>query len=82
MQVQTWNQPGEGRLSVVVITAHLGVARDRVYRWIDRKGLPAHCVGKLWRFKVLEVDEWVRSGGADAPQPDSPPAGEARGSRR
>lgn len=47
------------------IMAHLGVARDTIYRWIDGKGLPAHRVGKLWKFKASEVDAWVRSGGAD-----------------
>jgi excisionase family DNA binding protein len=52
-------------LSVDEIMAHLGVARDTIYRWIDGKGLPAHRVGRLWKFKVSEVDAWVRSGGAD-----------------
>jgi hypothetical protein len=27
--------------------------------------LPAHRVGRLWKFKLAEVDAWVRSGGAD-----------------
>lgn len=48
------------------ITAHLGVAKDSVYRWIEKKGLPAHRMGRLWRFKVSEVDEWVRQGGVSA----------------
>jgi excisionase family DNA binding protein len=43
---------------------HLGVARETVYRWIDAKGLPAHRVGRLWKFQTAEVDGWVRSGGA------------------
>lgn len=53
--------------SVDEVAAHLGVARDTVYRWIDHKGLPAHRVGRLWKFKLVEVDEWVRGGGADEP---------------
>jgi excisionase family DNA binding protein len=52
-------------VSVEQIAEHLGVKRDSIYRWIDRKGLPAHRVGRLWKFKVSEVDEWVRAGGAD-----------------
>ena len=44
---------------------HLGVTRDSIYRWIERKKLPAHRVGRLWKFKVSEVDEWVRGGNAD-----------------
>lgn len=51
------------------VARHLGVARDFVYRWIDDKALPAHRVGRLWNFKLSEVDEWVRAGGADAALP-------------
>jgi excisionase family DNA binding protein len=47
------------------IAEHLGVTRDSIYRWIDRKNLPAHRVGRLWKFKVSEVDDWVRAGGAN-----------------
>ena len=52
-------------VSVDDVAAHLGVAKDSVYRWIDSKRLPAHKIGKLWKFKVSEVDDWVRSGGAN-----------------
>lgn len=51
-------------LSVDEIAAHLGVKRDTVYGWIANKGLPAHRIGRLWKFKRAEVDQWVRSGGA------------------
>lgn len=51
-------------LSVDEIAEHLGVVKASVYRWIDRRGLPAHRLGKLWKFKKDEVDEWVRSGKA------------------
>lgn len=51
-------------LSVDEIAAHLGISRDTVYKWIVRKQLPGHKVGKLWKFSTREVDEWVRSGGA------------------
>jgi excisionase family DNA binding protein len=44
------------------VAAHLGVAKDSVYRWIDERGLPAHRVGRLLRFKLSEVDEWVHAG--------------------
>lgn len=56
-------------VSVDDIALHLRVAKDSVYRWIERKGLPAHKMGRLWKFKVSEVDEWVRQGGA-APDAD------------
>lgn len=33
-------------------------------RWIDQRGMPASKVGKLWRFKTADIDEWVKNGGA------------------
>lgn len=51
-------------LSVDEIAAYLGIKRDTVYKWIERKSMPAHKVGILWKFKKDEIDEWVRSGGA------------------
>jgi excisionase family DNA binding protein len=53
-------------LSVEEIAAHLGVSKETVYRWLEKGRIPAHRVGKLWKFKTAEVDEWVRSGGAAA----------------
>jgi excisionase family DNA binding protein len=52
--------------SVEEVAKHLGVAKDSVYRWIESRRLPALKVGRLWKFKLSEVDEWVRAGGADA----------------
>jgi excisionase family DNA binding protein len=51
-------------LSVEEIAAHLGVNRDTIYKWIERKQMPAHKLGKLWKFKVSEVDAWIRAGKA------------------
>ncbi|WP_336621959.1 helix-turn-helix domain-containing protein [Stenotrophomonas maltophilia] len=45
-----------------------GRAKDTVYRWRERKGLSAHRVGRLWKFQLSEVDEWVRGGRADEEQ--------------
>jgi len=51
-------------LSVEEIATHLGIKPDTVYKWIGRRNLPAHKVGRLWKFQAAEVDEWVRSGSA------------------
>jgi len=56
--------------SVEDVAKHLGIARDTVYRWIESKALPAHKIGRLWKFKLSEVDEWVRSGGASGGSDD------------
>ena len=51
-------------LSVGQIAEYLGVSRDTVYTWITAKEMPAHRLGRLWKFKKKEVDGWVKSGGA------------------
>jgi len=51
-------------LSVREIAAHLGVNRDTIYKWIERKKMPAHKVGRLWKFLGSEVDQWVKQGKA------------------
>ena len=53
-------------LSVEEIADHLGINRDTVYKWIERKRMPAHKVGRLWKFKKDEIDTWVRTGQAGA----------------
>ena len=51
-------------VSVDDVARHLAVTKDSIYRWIDAKQMPAHKVGRLWKFKLSEVDDWIRSGGA------------------
>jgi excisionase family DNA binding protein len=50
--------------SVEDVAKHLGVAKDSVYRWIEARSLPAHKNGRLWMFKLIEVEQWVRAKGA------------------
>jgi excisionase family DNA binding protein len=50
-------------LSVSEIALYLGIKRDTVYKWIDRRSMPSHKVGRLWKFRKEEVDAWVRSSG-------------------
>ncbi len=50
-------------LSVDEIAEYLGLSKDTVYTWISTKSMPAHRVGRLWKFKRDEVDGWVKAGG-------------------
>jgi len=62
----------ESWVSAEDIAEHLGVSKDTVYAWIAKNGMPAHRVGRLWKFQRGEVDSWVRSGGSvDEPVGDS-----------
>ncbi len=63
-------------VSVDEVASHLGVAKDTIYRWIESKGLPAHRVGRLWKFKLSEIDEWVQRGGAADHGDTTPTRGE------
>lgn len=49
-------------LSVQEIAQYLGISKETVYRWLDLKKIPAHKIGKQWKFKTSEVDNWVQSG--------------------
>ena len=51
-------------LSVDEICKYLGIGKDTVYKWIDKHGMPAHRMGRLWKFKKEQVDAWVEAGGA------------------
>ncbi len=55
-------------LSVDEIAEYLGVSKDTIYTWVTSKGMPGHKVGRLWKFKREEVDDWVKSGGANSAQ--------------
>ncbi len=51
-------------LSVDEIGEYLGVKRDTVYKWVNEKNMPAHKIGRLWKFKKEKVDKWVENRGA------------------
>ncbi len=54
------------------VAAHLAVQKHSIYRWTEEKDFPAHRVGRLLRFKLSEVDEWVRQGGGKESPSDEP----------
>jgi len=46
-------------LSVTEIAKYLGVSKGTMYGIIESKTLPAHKIGKLWKFKVSEIDQAI-----------------------
>ena len=72
----------EGWVGIADVAAHLSVGRDSIYRWVDTKDFPARRVGRLLRFRLSEVDEWVKAGGGSGPGARSPnhssPAGQGQ----
>ena len=61
-------------VTVKEVMEYLGVGRDTVLQAISKKGLPAYKVGRLWKLKLSEVDEWVKSDKAN----DDVPANESK----
>lgn len=58
-------------LSINEICKYLGVSNDTVYKWIETHNMPAHRIGRLWKFKKQQVDDWVEnSGGAENSNPE------------
>ena len=54
----------EGWVGIDEVASHLQVTNDSIYRWVVTKSFPAHRVGRLLRFRLSDVDEWVKTGGA------------------
>lgn len=46
------------------VQEYLGVGRETILQWIAKRNMPAYKVGRLWKFKLSEVDDWIGSGGA------------------
>lgn len=51
-------------ITVEDICKYLNVRNETIYKWIEQRDMPGHRVGRRWMFKLNEVDDWVRSGGA------------------
>ena len=48
--------------SLEEIADHLGVSKDTIRNWIKKDTIPYSRAGKQYKFKISEVDEWVREG--------------------
>ena len=48
--------------SLEEVAVYLGVNKDTIRNWIKKTDIPAHKVGRQLKFKLSEVDAWVKSG--------------------
>lgn len=50
-------------ISIEEAANYLRVNKDTIRNWIKKEnGIPAHKIGKLWKFKKSELDVWIKSG--------------------
>ena len=50
------------------VANHLSVSKDTIRAWIKKDAIPYTRAGKQFKFKISEVEEWLRQGkiGLDA----------------
>ena len=49
----------ERYISVTEASDYLGLNRNTILKMIAEDGLPAVKIGKLWKIKIRELDEWI-----------------------
>ena len=54
----------EKYVSLEEAAEYLGIKAVTLRGWIknEKKGIPVHRIGKFWKFKYSELDEWINSG--------------------
>ena len=54
----------DGWIGIEEAAEYLDVNKDTIRNWIKKaeSEIPAHKVGKQWKFKRSELDAWILSG--------------------
>jgi len=55
-------ESNEKYINIDAAAEYLGIKKVTLRNWIKKTDIPAHRIGKLWRFKCSELDAWVKSG--------------------
>lgn len=61
-RISVMNNYMEDWIGIEAAASYLDVTKDTIRNWIKKTDIPAHKIGKLWKFKRAELDAWVRSG--------------------
>lgn len=62
------NEMNDRWLSVKEICSYMGISSDTVYRCVETHEIPVHRMGRLFKFKITEIDAWVKAVGASRKQ--------------
>ena len=56
------NENNDKCIGIEEAAEYMDVTKDTVRNWIKKTSIPAHKIGKLWKFKKSELDAWIKSG--------------------
>ena len=57
------NELNDRWIGIEELAKYIGVSKDTIRNWIKKESkIPAHRIGKKWKFKISEIDNWVESG--------------------
>ena len=52
----------EDWIGIEAAASYLGVTKDTIRNWINKTDIPAQKIGKLQKFKTVQLHGWVKSG--------------------
>ena len=56
------NENNDKWIGIEEAAEYMDVTKDTVRNWIKKTSIPAHKIGKLWKYKKSELDAWIKSG--------------------
>lgn len=59
---QIMDQIMERWVSLEDIANYVGLSKDTIRNYIKKDQIPFHRVGKQYKFRISEIDAWIKSG--------------------
>lgn len=56
------NEVLERWVNLEEVANYLSVSKDTIRAWIKQEKIPFYRAGKMYKFKISEIDEYVRNG--------------------
>lgn len=44
------------------VANHTGLSKDTIRNYIKKNAIPYYRIGKQYKFKISEIDAWIKSG--------------------
>ena len=55
-------QESEKWVNLDEVAEHVGLCKDTIRNYIKKNQIPFYRIGKMYKFKMSEIDAWVKSG--------------------